>query len=72
MTKKISEAIGSARNWLRGAEPQTPEGAIQYAQAWALIAIAEALLEERKQAEFAAEVEEMRQERRGREFTPPF
>ena len=33
--------------------------------AWALIAIAEALLEQRKQAEFRAEVEDMRQERRG-------
>lgn len=73
MTKKISEAIKTAREYM---QPDDETGRItslpEHAIAWALIAIAEALLEQNKQAELQAELEEMRQERQGREFTPPF
>lgn len=67
MSKKISEAIAKARTYasgdeFNGAQPQN-------ATAWALIAIAEALFEQVKQAEFRAEVEEMRQ---ARKLEPPF
>jgi len=62
--KKISEAIENARSYMDASVVGDEAGMPGPAIAWALIAIAEALLEQRKQAEFRAEVEDMRQERR--------
>ena len=65
MLKKIKDALDGAYVSL-AAYADGPEQAAQLTTAYALIAIAEALLEERKWAEFATEVEEVRQERQAR------